>query len=107
MGVIFTISILCMKSECLFLLLLFVFVVVVYSFFCGMRSSMEPSCSRRFSISMRRATPSMTPWTNSTSENPKRSELERSKIPPSAAVSTPPVPRFCLMKKKKSERKCK
>ena len=87
---------------------MFVFVVVVYSFFCGMRSSMEPSCSRRFSISMRRATPSMTPWTNSTSENPKRSELERSKIPPSAAVSTPPVPRFCLMKKKKkSERKCK
>lgn len=74
---------------------LLVNVVVVYCFFCGIRSSMEPSCSKRFSISMSSETPSMTPWTNSTSENPRRSELERSKTPPSAAVSTPPVPRFC------------
>uniref|UniRef100_A0A0E9WHT9 Uncharacterized protein n=1 Tax=Anguilla anguilla TaxID=7936 RepID=A0A0E9WHT9_ANGAN len=50
--------------------------------------------SRRFSMSTSSLTPSTTICTNSTSEKPKRSALEMSKTPPTAAVSTPPVPRF-------------
>uniref|UniRef100_A0A3Q1HTK7 Uncharacterized protein n=1 Tax=Anabas testudineus TaxID=64144 RepID=A0A3Q1HTK7_ANATE len=46
--------------------------------------------SRRFSMSTSRLTPSTTIWTSSTSENPRRSALEMSKTPPTAAVSTPP-----------------
>ena len=43
-----------------------------------------------FSIAMRVLTPSTTIWTSSSSENPRRSALEISNIPPSEAVSTPP-----------------
>uniref|UniRef100_A0A8C7I7V3 Uncharacterized protein n=1 Tax=Oncorhynchus kisutch TaxID=8019 RepID=A0A8C7I7V3_ONCKI len=46
--------------------------------------------SRRFSISTRVLTPSTTICTSSTSEKPRRSALEMSKTPPTAAVSTPP-----------------
>uniref|UniRef100_A0A8C4T5D7 Uncharacterized protein n=1 Tax=Erpetoichthys calabaricus TaxID=27687 RepID=A0A8C4T5D7_ERPCA len=53
-------------------------------------SSMDWPFSRRFSISISSFTPSTTIWTSSTSENPRRSALEMSKIPPTAAVSTPP-----------------
>ncbi|KAG9336593.1 hypothetical protein JZ751_002940 [Albula glossodonta] len=45
---------------------------------------------RRFSISTINLTPSTTICTSSTSEKPKRSALEMSKTPPTAAVSTPP-----------------
>ena len=38
-----------------------------------------------------RLTPSITCWTSWTSENPSLSELEMSKVPPTAAVSTPPA----------------
>uniref|UniRef100_A0A8C9C874 Uncharacterized protein n=1 Tax=Phocoena sinus TaxID=42100 RepID=A0A8C9C874_PHOSS len=53
-------------------------------------SSMAWPCSSRCSISMSSFTPSTTICTSSTSEKPKRSALETSKIPPTAAVSTPP-----------------
>uniref|UniRef100_A0A8C5S557 Uncharacterized protein n=1 Tax=Laticauda laticaudata TaxID=8630 RepID=A0A8C5S557_LATLA len=46
--------------------------------------------SRRFSISISSFTPSTTICTSSTSENPRRSALEISNTPPTAAVSTPP-----------------
>uniref|UniRef100_A0A8C6F921 Uncharacterized protein n=1 Tax=Monodon monoceros TaxID=40151 RepID=A0A8C6F921_MONMO len=55
-----------------------------------MESSMAWPCSSRCSISMSSFTPSTTICTSSTSEKPKRSALETSKIPPTAAVSTPP-----------------
>uniref|UniRef100_A0A8C4DKS8 Uncharacterized protein n=1 Tax=Dicentrarchus labrax TaxID=13489 RepID=A0A8C4DKS8_DICLA len=45
---------------------------------------------QRFSMSTRSLTPSTTIWTSSTSEKPRRSALEMSKTPPTAAVSTPP-----------------
>uniref|UniRef100_A0A452VL78 Uncharacterized protein n=2 Tax=Ursus TaxID=9639 RepID=A0A452VL78_URSMA len=47
-------------------------------------------CSSRCSISMSSFTPSTTICTSSTSEKPRRSALETSKTPPTAAVSTPP-----------------
>uniref|UniRef100_A0A8D3CMW0 Uncharacterized protein n=1 Tax=Scophthalmus maximus TaxID=52904 RepID=A0A8D3CMW0_SCOMX len=53
-------------------------------------SSMASPASRRFSMSTSRLTPSTTIWTSSTSEKPRRSALEMSKTPPTAAVSTPP-----------------
>uniref|UniRef100_A0A4W6EJL5 Uncharacterized protein n=1 Tax=Lates calcarifer TaxID=8187 RepID=A0A4W6EJL5_LATCA len=53
-------------------------------------SSMPSPASRRFSMSTSRLTPSTTIWTSSTSEKPRRSALEMSKTPPTAAVSTPP-----------------
>uniref|UniRef100_A0A8C7SR29 Uncharacterized protein n=1 Tax=Oncorhynchus mykiss TaxID=8022 RepID=A0A8C7SR29_ONCMY len=43
-----------------------------------------------FSISTSSLTPSTTICTSSTSEKPRRSALEMSKVPPTAAVSTPP-----------------
>ena len=46
--------------------------------------------SSLFSMLMRRLTPSITLCTSSTSEKPRRSELEMSKTLPTAAVSTPP-----------------
>uniref|UniRef100_A0A8C6YWY8 Uncharacterized protein n=1 Tax=Nothoprocta perdicaria TaxID=30464 RepID=A0A8C6YWY8_NOTPE len=55
-----------------------------------MRSSMDWPFSRRFSISMSSFTPSTTICTSSTSEKPRRSALETSNTPPTAAVSTPP-----------------
>uniref|UniRef100_A0A6I8SBF2 Uncharacterized protein n=1 Tax=Xenopus tropicalis TaxID=8364 RepID=A0A6I8SBF2_XENTR len=55
-----------------------------------MRSSMDSPFSRHFSISTRSFTPSTTIWTSSTSEKPRRSALEISNTPPTAAVSTPP-----------------
>ncbi|KAJ1069673.1 hypothetical protein K5549_009696, partial [Capra hircus] len=55
-----------------------------------MRSSMAWPCSSRCSISMSSFTPSTTICTSSTSEKPRRSALETSKTPPTAAVSTPP-----------------
>uniref|UniRef100_A0A8C9MUQ3 Uncharacterized protein n=1 Tax=Serinus canaria TaxID=9135 RepID=A0A8C9MUQ3_SERCA len=58
-----------------------------------MRSSMDWPFSRRFSISMRSFTPSTTICTSSTSEKPRRSALETSNTPPTAAVSTPPAAR--------------
>uniref|UniRef100_A0A3Q1GAZ0 Uncharacterized protein n=1 Tax=Acanthochromis polyacanthus TaxID=80966 RepID=A0A3Q1GAZ0_9TELE len=53
-------------------------------------SSMLSPASRRFSMSTSRLTPSTTICTSSTSEKPRRSALEMSKTPPTAAVSTPP-----------------
>uniref|UniRef100_A0A3Q0RM96 Uncharacterized protein n=1 Tax=Amphilophus citrinellus TaxID=61819 RepID=A0A3Q0RM96_AMPCI len=53
-------------------------------------SSMLSPASRCFSMSTSRFTPSTTICTNSTSEKPRRSALEMSKTPPTAAVSTPP-----------------
>uniref|UniRef100_A0A673VC49 Uncharacterized protein n=1 Tax=Suricata suricatta TaxID=37032 RepID=A0A673VC49_SURSU len=53
-------------------------------------SSMAWPCSSRCSISMSSFTPSTTICTSSTSEKPRRSALETSKTPPTAAVSTPP-----------------
>uniref|UniRef100_A0A3Q1BN97 Uncharacterized protein n=1 Tax=Amphiprion ocellaris TaxID=80972 RepID=A0A3Q1BN97_AMPOC len=53
-------------------------------------SSMLSPPSRRFSMSTSRLTPSTTICTSSTSEKPRRSALEMSKTPPTAAVSTPP-----------------
>uniref|UniRef100_A0A8B9FHF9 Uncharacterized protein n=1 Tax=Amazona collaria TaxID=241587 RepID=A0A8B9FHF9_9PSIT len=55
-----------------------------------MRSSIDWPFSRRFSISMSSFTPSTTICTSSTSEKPRRSALEISNTPPTAAVSTPP-----------------
>uniref|UniRef100_A0A670HKE9 Uncharacterized protein n=1 Tax=Podarcis muralis TaxID=64176 RepID=A0A670HKE9_PODMU len=55
-----------------------------------MRSSIHWPFSRRFSISISSFTPSTTICTSSTSENPRRSALETSNTPPTAAVSTPP-----------------
>uniref|UniRef100_A0A8B9Z3U8 Uncharacterized protein n=1 Tax=Buteo japonicus TaxID=224669 RepID=A0A8B9Z3U8_9AVES len=55
-----------------------------------MRSSMDWPFSRRFSILMSSFTPSTTICTSSTSEKPRRSALETSNTPPTAAVSTPP-----------------
>ncbi len=37
------------------------------------------------------------PWKAQTSEKPRRSLLLMSKTPPTEAVSTPPVPRFCSL----------
>ncbi len=59
-------------------------------FWTGMRSSMAWPFSSRFSISISSLTPSTNICTSSTSEKPKRSALEMSKTPPTAAVSTPP-----------------
>ena len=56
----------------------------------GIRSSMALFFSSLFSMLMRRLTPSITLWTSCTSEKPRRSELEMSKVLPTAAVSTPP-----------------
>uniref|UniRef100_A0A8C8ZDW5 Uncharacterized protein n=1 Tax=Prolemur simus TaxID=1328070 RepID=A0A8C8ZDW5_PROSS len=56
-----------------------------------MRSSMAWPCSSRCSISMSSFTPSTTICTSSTSEKPRRSALDTSKTPPTAAVSTPPA----------------
>uniref|UniRef100_A0A3P9HPV8 Uncharacterized protein n=1 Tax=Oryzias latipes TaxID=8090 RepID=A0A3P9HPV8_ORYLA len=53
-------------------------------------SSMPSPASRHFSMLTSRLTPSTTIWTSSTSEKPRRSALEMSKTPPTAAVSTPP-----------------
>lgn len=54
---------------------------------------------------MRRLTPSITLCTSSTSEKPRRSEFEMSKVLPTAAVSTPPKRErkftFTVMNKKK------
>ena len=50
------------------------------------------------SQSIKKFTPSMTSCTSSTSDLPSRSKLEMSKTLPVAAVSTPPVPRFCSLK---------
>jgi len=61
----------------------------------GIKLSIASPFSSFFSISMSKLTPSTTPCTSSTSENPRRSVLEMSYVPPSAAVSTPPVPLFC------------
>merc|ERR1719433_2558840 len=47
--------------------------------------------SRDFSISISKFTPETTNWHNSTSENPSLSAFDTSYMPPSAAVSTPPV----------------
>uniref|UniRef100_A0A8C2H7M6 Uncharacterized protein n=1 Tax=Cyprinus carpio TaxID=7962 RepID=A0A8C2H7M6_CYPCA len=55
-----------------------------------MRSSMAWPFSSRFSISISSLTPSTTICISSTSEKPRRSALEMSKTPPTAAVSTPP-----------------
>lgn len=63
---------------------------VTVHFCSGIRSSMDSPASRRFSMSTSRLTPSTTIWTSSTSEKPRRSALEMSKTPPTAAVSTPP-----------------
>uniref|UniRef100_A0A3Q4G644 Uncharacterized protein n=1 Tax=Neolamprologus brichardi TaxID=32507 RepID=A0A3Q4G644_NEOBR len=49
-------------------------------------SSMLSPASSRFSISTSRLTPSTTICTSSTSEKPRRSALEMSKTPPTAAV---------------------
>lgn len=46
--------------------------------------------SRHFSISISSFTPSTTICTSATSEKPRRSALETSNTPPTAAVSTPP-----------------
>ena len=54
--------------------------------------------SSLFSMLIRRLTPSITLCTNSTSEKPRRSELEMSNTLPTAAVSTPPK-----IKKKKTQ----
>lgn len=59
-------------------------------FWAGIRSSIGCPCSSLCSISMSNFTPSTTICTSSTSEKPRRSELETSKTPPTAAVSTPP-----------------
>uniref|UniRef100_A0A3B3CU41 Uncharacterized protein n=1 Tax=Oryzias melastigma TaxID=30732 RepID=A0A3B3CU41_ORYME len=54
-----------------------------------------------FSHSIRKLTPSTTESSQETdgriltSDLPRRSLLEMSKVSPTAAVSTPPVPRFC------------
>ena len=48
--------------------------------------------SSAFSMSIISFTPSTTLCTCSTSDEPRRSVLEISYIPPSEAVSTPPVP---------------
>uniref|UniRef100_A0A8C8ABJ0 Uncharacterized protein n=1 Tax=Otus sunia TaxID=257818 RepID=A0A8C8ABJ0_9STRI len=58
-----------------------------------MRASMDWPFSRHFSISMSSFTPSTTICTSSTSEKPRRSALETSNTPPTAAVSTPPAAR--------------
>uniref|UniRef100_A0A674DNV7 Uncharacterized protein n=1 Tax=Salmo trutta TaxID=8032 RepID=A0A674DNV7_SALTR len=55
-----------------------------------MRSSIDWPFSSFFSISTSSLTPSTTICTSSTSEKPRRSALEMSKVPPTAAVSTPP-----------------
>uniref|UniRef100_A0A672MLZ6 Uncharacterized protein n=1 Tax=Sinocyclocheilus grahami TaxID=75366 RepID=A0A672MLZ6_SINGR len=55
-----------------------------------MRSSMAWPFSSRFSISISSLRPSTSICTSSTSEKPRRSALEMSKTPPTAAVSTPP-----------------
>uniref|UniRef100_A0A6Q2Y3M9 Uncharacterized protein n=1 Tax=Esox lucius TaxID=8010 RepID=A0A6Q2Y3M9_ESOLU len=55
-----------------------------------MRSSIDCPFSSFFSISISSLTPSTTICTSSTSEKPRRSALEISKVPPTAAVSTPP-----------------
>uniref|UniRef100_A0A8C7JC80 Uncharacterized protein n=1 Tax=Oncorhynchus kisutch TaxID=8019 RepID=A0A8C7JC80_ONCKI len=55
-----------------------------------MRSSIDCPFSSFFSISTSSLTPSTTICTSSTSEKPRRSALEMSKVPPTAAVSTPP-----------------
>uniref|UniRef100_A0A4W4EVN1 Uncharacterized protein n=1 Tax=Electrophorus electricus TaxID=8005 RepID=A0A4W4EVN1_ELEEL len=55
-----------------------------------MRSSIDWPASSRFSISTSSLTPSTTICTSSTSEKPNRSAFEMSKVPPTAAVSTPP-----------------
>uniref|UniRef100_A0A3Q2X8M1 Uncharacterized protein n=1 Tax=Hippocampus comes TaxID=109280 RepID=A0A3Q2X8M1_HIPCM len=56
-------------------------------------SSMGWPFSSFFSMSTSSLTPSTTIWTSSTSEKPRRSALEMSKTPPTAAVSTPPARR--------------
>uniref|UniRef100_A0A3Q2XTL2 Uncharacterized protein n=1 Tax=Hippocampus comes TaxID=109280 RepID=A0A3Q2XTL2_HIPCM len=57
-----------------------------------MRSLSMGSCiSSLFSISTNTLTPSITICTSSTSEKPSLSELEMSKTPSTASVSTPPV----------------
>uniref|UniRef100_A0A665X6J9 Uncharacterized protein n=1 Tax=Echeneis naucrates TaxID=173247 RepID=A0A665X6J9_ECHNA len=53
-------------------------------------SSMGWPFSSFFSISISSFTPSTTICTSSTSEKPSLSALEMSKMPPTAAVSTPP-----------------
>uniref|UniRef100_A0A8C5BZS5 Uncharacterized protein n=1 Tax=Gadus morhua TaxID=8049 RepID=A0A8C5BZS5_GADMO len=53
-------------------------------------ASMGWPFSSFFSISTSSLTPSTTICTSSTSEKPRRSALEMSKVPPTAAVSTPP-----------------
>ncbi|TNN23708.1 hypothetical protein EYF80_066167 [Liparis tanakae] len=55
-----------------------------------MMSSMDSPFSSFFSICTNSFTPSTTVCTSSTSEKPSRSALEMSKVPPTAAVSTPP-----------------
>uniref|UniRef100_A0A673ZVQ6 Uncharacterized protein n=1 Tax=Salmo trutta TaxID=8032 RepID=A0A673ZVQ6_SALTR len=53
--------------------------------------SMASPFSNFFSISTMSLTPSTTICTCCTSEEPRRSALEMSKIPPTEAVSTPPA----------------
>merc|ERR1719309_545538 len=69
--------------------------IVPLYFWAGIMLSMASPFSSFFSISTMSLTPSTTSWTCSTSEEPRRSALEMSNTPPTEAVSTPPVPRFC------------
>uniref|UniRef100_A0AAY4B5Y8 Uncharacterized protein n=1 Tax=Denticeps clupeoides TaxID=299321 RepID=A0AAY4B5Y8_9TELE len=74
-----------------------------------MRSLIDWPPSRRFSMSTSSWTPSTTICTSSTSEKPRRSALEMSKTPPTAAVSTPPAQAkrwFSLEKPPQSSRQC-
>ena len=64
-------------------------------FWAGIMSSMDWPFSSFFSISTMSFTPSTTSCTCSTSYEPRRSALDMSNTEPTAAVSTPPVPRFC------------
>uniref|UniRef100_A0A3Q3DB44 Uncharacterized protein n=1 Tax=Hippocampus comes TaxID=109280 RepID=A0A3Q3DB44_HIPCM len=57
---------------------------------------MEAPFSSFFSMSTSNLTPSTTIWTSCTSENPSLSAFEMSKIPSTAAVSTPPGQTKCL-----------
>merc|ERR1719308_777039 len=65
--------------------------IVPFYFWEGIMLSMASP----FSSSTMSLTPSTTSWTCATSEEPRRSALEMSNTPPTEAVSTPPVPRFC------------
>ena len=71
---------------------LFFRVTLLYFFLVlGIRLSMLCFFSSFFSMSIISCTPSTTNCTSSTSPYPRRSALEMSNVPPTAAVSTPPI----------------